>query len=1675
MTNTTPVVGIGTSAGGLEALQAFVKAIPPDSGICYVIVPHLSPEQPSLMDKLLSAHAPLQVRRIEDGDPMTSELIHIIPPGSFLEISEGRFRLIPHPPEHGVRTPIDRFFASMAEQLGRDAFAVVLSGTGSDGTTGVRAIKANGGFAIVQESASARFPSMPESASATGLVDLVLRPADMPHRIHEIVEHRSVVEHEDRQDLLDSISQQLGAVLERLEKSNHGSFNGYKPGTLVRRIARRMALLRLRSVADYVKRLDEHPEECHRLANDFLISVTEFFRDPEVFETLKQQALRKLLASKRENFRIWVPGCASGEEVFSIAILVAELAEEFGDRRPWKIFGTDIDVEALRQARSGRFPGAALEKIGKARLERFFTKDGDTWQINPGLREMCVFAPQNLLQDPPFSRLDLISCRNVMIYLDTASQSQIVPRFHYALNPGGYLLLGPSETLGRNENLFRTIDRGGRIFLRDDEQSAGYSPLQTGARRPSPLTVRPPNLAVPSPPPPSESVEGRSEQLFLRNLAAPFATVASDNSVRYLSEAMTRFVRPSRGAVGTRVDDLFAPELRLPAQSVLSEVRESGNPASATDVVVEIEGTRRLYDVSAVPFEDEDELVLLSLAEVRPLDTSAPVSLNARSDRTESELAHTRKRLDSLQREYESAEQELRSTNEELLSMNEELQSSNEELETSREELQSINEELETINAELTENNRQLVRANSDLKNLLEATEIATLFLDEVDCVRLFTPALKRLFSVQHRDIGRPISDLAAHVEYPELLQDAEQVRRTLQPIERELSIPRTDETFQALIRPYRTIDNRIDGVVMAFVDVTQRKRSEREVQDYAAQLAEQNIELGAIYDGVPIGLSLVDSDMRWLRVNTTMAAFSGLPPKDHIGRPAEELLPGFSTHLVGYAREVLADGQPRTSVRITSADASDPANTRDHLCDFFPLERDGRIFAIGISVRDVTREYYLEREARESRAQLERMFDQVPAQIGVFEGPEHRNTYLNAEAKSAAVDRLQDGVTLIDAFPQLRGTALLESFDEVYRTGQPVVMPELRDDLSRLPGSDFKYLHLELQPWYTGAGSVGGVMSFAFDITTLVRTRNEIQAIYDCTPLGLALIDRDRRWIRVNPKLAEFNNLPAEDHVGRALAQIMPRVAEEIAPQVEAVFDSGDPAFGIEITSATAGAPETLRNFLFDLFPVVIEGNVYAVGAAVRDVTRETALSAGLRESELRLRRLFDQAPAAIAVLEGPEHRFIYSNPAHDDAAGRPDLVGRPLREAIPEIAGQGIYERFDRVYETGEPFVSNEIEAEVMRGIGNSLRTNYYQQIIQPWFAPDGSVAGTMVFNLDITPQVEARKEARNAARRLQRLLDGLFTFVGLVSPEGILLEVNEPALQRGGVTRDEVVGHTFWEAYWWSYDEGVQRDLQNAVRRAAQGETLRYDVLARTAGDNRILIDFQLTPSLDENGQITEIIASAVDVTERAMAEERKDVLLAELEHRVKNTLAVVQSIARFTGRTAPDKDEMVKRLMRRLAAIARTHEALTLGEWQEHGLRDLAATEISPYVGQDTPRYGYHGPDAALTPAEAMSLGLAIHELATNAAKYGAFSNDRGRVDITVEGDGRTFDRLTWQETGGPEVTQPHHTGFGSFLVGTLLERQLQAQVTMDYRPAGLICTIRLKQDANEQQDDTYAGR
>jgi two-component system CheB/CheR fusion protein len=981
-----PVVGIGASAGGLEALREFVNAIPTDSGMAYVIVQHLAPDHPSIMDQLLAHDARVPVARIEGGELLKPDIVYVIPSGHELTVLNGRFRLHDVGRERGVRMVIDRFFISLAEEYGHRAHCIVLSGTGTDGTTGLRAIKAAGGVAMAQESKSAKFSGMPDNAAATGLVDFVLKPHRMPLRLQEIEQHRGTVRAESAgKSLQDEVINKLDQILALLAEEGH-DFTTYKPGTLVRRIERRMTILRQRTVDGFIDRLTDDKEERDRLLQDFLIGVTRFFRDEDSFESLAKSVIAPLVKT-RQRLRIWVPGCATGEEAYSIAILLAEQLEAARVSIPVQIFGTDIDISALNHARSGLYSAQALEGLDAALVDKYFVSEGDKKLIVPRLREMCVFAPHNLIDDPPFSRLDLISCRNVLIYLNTSAQRAVIPRFHFALSKGGYLFLGPSESLGQNERLFETLHKDYRIFVRDDAHQGDYSSLAHWEERTKRRKTNPrPQTQVPVHPISPEAVgdsnfESQIEQQILRTHTPPHVVVSRRGEIVYLSENMAPYVGPTRGTPSAALDVFLVRELRLPARKAIEASQEQAARVIEDNIVVSVGNEQQVVDVVAEPVPLEDHLTLVTIKPVRVQDAAELASVTgARSDEDreflDRELALTRRQLSRAVAEHDAVDQELRSSNEELLSMNEELQSANEELETSREELQSINEELETVNAELRENNRQLVNTNSDLKNLFESAEIATLFLDSNLCVRRFTPSASAIFGLRDRDLGRPLEDMASKVPFEFIRDDAATVMTSLRPTRREVTIDNDRATFEMATRPYRTIEDRLDGSVVTFFDVSERKRSE-------IILANNERRYRSVIEAHTELLARFRRDGTLIMVNSAYAETFGKTPQEMEGRSFFPFIPQEDRDAVRTMLAELNEENPVKTIEHQVQGADGGVRWMEWTNRYIGPDDEGNIVYQAVG-RDTTLRVAAETKLRNSEAMLQ--FAMEMNGIGAYE-----------------------------------------------------------------------------------------------------------------------------------------------------------------------------------------------------------------------------------------------------------------------------------------------------------------------------------------------------------------------------------------------------------------------------------------------------------------------------------------------------------------------------------------------------------------------------------------------------------------------------------------------------------------------------------------------------------------
>ncbi|MGE3538806.1 MAG: CheR family methyltransferase [Candidatus Tectimicrobiota bacterium] len=856
------VVALGASAGGIQALQRFFGALPPHPGMAFVVVVHLAPDRESALPQVLQRCTSMLVQQVTGALRMEPDHVYVIPPNQDIKVMDGHLLVTPFVEPRGRRAPIDVFFRTLAT-LHPDSIGIVLSGGGTDGTVGLKAIKEAGGVIMVQSPDDAEVETMPRSAIATGLVDFVLPAAELAQRLPTLRQTaRSAppsLAAEPPVSSSDSATGPSDQILQLLLARTGHDFSGYKPSTILRRLDRRMRIVQMESLSTYLDYLRDHPYEAQVLLKDLLISVTTFFRDSDAFEVLRTQAIPQLFAGKGSNdeVRVWVPGCATGEEAYSIAILLLEQVDTQRPRPHLQVFASDLDEEALTYAREGLYPDAIATDVSDGRLQQFFTQEGAYYRVKEDLRDIILFAPHNLLKDPPFSRLDLISCRNVLIYLQRPIQEKVAALLHYALNPEGYLFLGNAESLEGVSNLFDSVDKTARLYRRASLPATGRRHLPdlplgmaTAGRLPLPR-VR----AVSAPQVLSEAELHRQA---LEDHAPPSLLVDAEATIIHVSETANRYLQFPPGVPSPNLYRVALPALRLELRAALYRALERREATFSPLVPVEIQGQQRLVQiyVAPVPRGLALSLALVVFTEAAaPAPGSLPTEASHSSD-VEGQLRHLEEELETtkaqLRATIESAEtqqEELKAANEELQSINEEYRSTLEELETSKEELQSINEELKTVNQELQERLKEISQANNDFQNLIAATEVATLFVDRQLRIKLYTPPLLRLFNILPVDQGRPLAHVTHRLSDGHLLRDVQQVLDTLVPIERE--VQRDDGPYYLMrLMPYRTSDDRIEGVVITFVDITLRKQSALALQqahdDLEARVQGRTAELGA-------------------------------------------------------------------------------------------------------------------------------------------------------------------------------------------------------------------------------------------------------------------------------------------------------------------------------------------------------------------------------------------------------------------------------------------------------------------------------------------------------------------------------------------------------------------------------------------------------------------------------------------------------------------------------------------------------------------------------------------------------------------------------------------------------------------------------------------------------------
>lgn len=886
-----PIVGIGASAGGLAAFEAFFSGMPEDAdpGMAFVLVQHLAPDHKSILADLIRRYTRMQVFEVEDGMPVKINCAYIIPPNRDMAFLNGTLHLLAPTEPRGQRLPIDFFFRSLADDQHERAIGIVLSGTGSDGMFGVRAIKDAGGMVMAQTPESTEFDGMPRSAIAAGVVDYELPPADMPAQLITYAAHAHGYLASKAAVVNDNTMKKIFILLRA--QTGH-DFSLYKPSTVHRRIERRMAVHQIATVEEYVKYMQKTPAEVDALFHDLLIGVTNFFRDPEAFLVLEEQVLPKLFAGKPAGavVRVWVAGCSTGEEAYSIAILLQERIEALKISYTVQVFATDIDSRAIAAARVGLYSASIAADISPERLARFFMLEpgGQSYRIHKGIRDMLVFSEQDLIKDPPFSRLDLISCRNLLIYLSTELQKKLMPLFHYALNPRGMLFLGTSEGVGDFTDMFNVLDRKAKVYQRK-EHFAGLPRASLGRFLP-PMTAI--EAAMPRHTgktvfPAKLPLRELTERALLEQIAPAGALVNVQGDILYLHGRTGMYLELSPGETG--VNNI----LKMAREGLRQDLSMALHKCAVTQKAVRYPGLRvktnghftlvnlsirpvptnatpmqEIADPVASPLSNEALLYLVILEEApeqipQPAQTANPPALNedeaqalaqasASIAALREELRAKDEYLQSTHEELESSNEELKSSNEEMQSVNEELQSTNEELETSKEELQSVNEELATVNAELNTKVVDLSRANNDMNNLLAGTGIATVFVDHQLRILRFTPTAAEIINLIQSDVGRPVGHIVSNLAgYTSLVADVASVLDNLVPQDKQVQTVQ-GAWFAMRIRPYRTLDNVIEGAVITFLDITEMKRIEAALGK-ANQLARLAVVVRDAHDAITV------------------------------------------------------------------------------------------------------------------------------------------------------------------------------------------------------------------------------------------------------------------------------------------------------------------------------------------------------------------------------------------------------------------------------------------------------------------------------------------------------------------------------------------------------------------------------------------------------------------------------------------------------------------------------------------------------------------------------------------------------------------------------------------------------------------------------------------------------
>ncbi|WP_176556104.1 PAS domain-containing protein [Rubellimicrobium rubrum] len=1592
------VVGIGASAGGLAALRTLFAGLPARSGAAFVLGQHTVAGEDGLLPDALQPLLAMPVQMATDGAVAEPDRLHVVPAGHVARLKEGRFVLRPVRTPEERRTVIDRLFRSLAEDAGSCAVSVVLSGLGSDGALGLEAIAAAGGLAMAQQPDTATQPEMPGHAAATGMCDHVLPPEDLARTLMAYAAHvhrlpsgaDGVARHRE-------VHAALPQVCDLLRRATGNDFRHYKSTTLVRRIERRMQVLQIAGIADYLDRLEDDGE-VRTLFRELLIGVTAFFRDVDAFDALAAKVLAPLLTGRAQadELRIWVPGCATGEEAYSIAMLVCEALEGLASPPRVQVFATDIDERALATARRGSYPQGIAAQMSPERLARFFVRKGRRYQVSADLREMCVFTAHNLISDPPFSRLDLISCRNLLIYLGPHLQKKLFPVFHYALKPGGYLFLGSSESLAGQGELFRAVEARSRLAQRKEVRSP-LGDLRDFGGSGMPGFRGPDQMAEPD-------LGAIAQRILLAEFAPRYAIVSDQGQVVHLSEGVDKYLQPPVGSFSGTVTRMARRGLSAGLRSALGQavqrrrmvvhelpsVQTSEGPARLRLTVQPMPELGHGEGLYMVVFEDLGDPASRAQGEAGPGRPDAEALIET----LERELARAREEVERAAQDQEAANEELKSSNEELLSMNEELQSANEELESSKEDVQAAN--------------RQLEQANADLENLLRSTQIATVFLDREGLVRSFTPAAVEIYNLRPTDAGRSLDELRSRLpDLPDLPPFSE-VAAQSEPLE-HLARHADGRWFLRRVLPYRGGEGCADGVLVTFVDISIQKRAEEDRERATALLS-------AVGETTPDLIFVKDRQGRLLYANPATLRVIGRPAEEVLGRSERDYhaAPAESEAIAAADAEVIAAGETRViEERFTSPDGG----TRIFRSTKSPMRDETGVVTglIGVST-DVTQSKKAEEALRAALEFNRRILDSSGDCISV----------LSLEGRLESMSSGGLSAMEVDDFAAIRGASWPDSWQGEAQGGALLALDEARQGRTgRFRGASPthkgtpRYWDVVVTPILGADGLPEKLLAIARDVSEehlaedrLRDSEARYRALVEVSPQIVWFSDARGSITYVNPQWTDFSGLSLSDTMGQGwLRAIDPEHRERVARAfAEAVASKGDYEVEIPFRRAADGA---IRWHLARGLALRDQGGRVArwVGVAV-DIHERHATEERLRETSRQLDAVLNNTTMAVFLMDDHQH-CTFANAAAEALTGYrfEEMKGRPLHDVVHHTRPDGTHYPLedcpiDRAFPENHHTQGEEV---FVHRDGSFYPVGFTASPIQDG---DGRTVGTVIEARGIAADIAARTALAESEAKFRTMANAMPQMVWSALPDGYHDFYNDRWYEFTGTPPGSTDGEG------WS-DMFHPDDREEAWSRWRQslltGELYEVEYrLRHRSGAYRWVLGRAL-PVRNEAGAIVRWMGTCTDIEDRKRTEAElaealaaKEVLLHEVNHRVKNSLQLVTSLLMLQAGQAKDVQlrQALLEARGRLSVVASMHQRLystsqhdrvDFGEY----LRDMAAETLRSLGSDDrvTLRAEVEA-DVVVPLQQAVPLALVVSELVTNTVKYAFAGREKGCLLVAL---------------------------------------------------------------------------